>query len=108
MIELILGLGFLLTVGYGVMIAQIVVLARLLRSWAWIFIAIGFVIAGMRTIWGFIQRPAILIRAAASGNIPEGFTLEQWILLGTTFLSIGFLIAGFDRLRQDLRHIGLK
>lgn len=101
MIELILGLGFILAVGYAVMVAQIVALARLLRSWAWTLIAAGFVTAGVRTIWGFIQRPSALIRAAANGNLPEVLTVEQWILLSSTFLSLGLLIAGFDRLKRD-------
>lgn len=101
MIEVILALGFILTVGYAVMVAQIVALARLLRSQAWILIAAGFVSAGVRMVWGFIQRPSAMIRAVANGNMPEQLTAEQWIVFASTFLTIGLLIAGFDRLRRD-------
>ena len=102
MIEVILGLGFILTVGYVVLVAQIISLARMLRSWAWTLIAAGFVIAGLRAIWGFIQRPGVMIRAIANGNVPQGLSTEQWILLFMGFLSLGLVIAGFDRLRRDV------
>lgn len=107
MIELILLLGILLTVGFAIIVAQIVALARIFKSRAWVFVAGGFVVLAARTLWSFLKLPAAVIKAIGDQRMPENLTLEQWIMTGTVFVMIALFIAGFDTLRQNLRAVGV-
>lgn len=106
-VELLLGLGFALTIGFGVIVAQIVVLARILRSRAWLLLALAFITLYLRIIWAFIKQPATMIRAIGAGSMPESIPLESWIMIAALFLTVGLFIAAFDQQRRDLRHIGV-
>ena len=106
-------LSIVVTVAYGVIIAQAIVLRRILASRAWTFLAAAFVVGGARQLWGFIRLPAAILRAreftntAGQSSVPSAFTLEQCITIGAGFVMIGLFIAGLDRLRRDLRKIGV-
>lgn len=105
MIELLLGLTVLIVVGYGVIIVQMITLARLFRSRAWVLLAGGFVVTGARIGWGFIRLPARLIRNVE--RIPDALSIEQWILIVAAFVAIVLFILGLNVLRRNLRAIGI-
>ena len=106
-IEELFLLSFVLCCSFAVVVAQIIQLARLLRSRAWRLIAAGILVIGLRQLWNLIRLPAAILTAKAKGAMPESLTLENWLAIGAAFLAVGLLIAGFDSLRRDLRKIGI-
>ena len=82
-------------------------LSRIFRSTAWTFLAAGFGFLGLRQVWAITRMPAALRRAVARGVLIENIAAEQWILVALAFLAAGCLIVGMDRLRSDLRRIGV-
>lgn len=107
LIDQYLLISFLFTVLYGVVVAQAIALYRVLKSSAWMFLASGFVIAGLRLLWGLVRLPSAILKAQGKGQIPDSLTTEQYILIGGAFIALGLWIAGFDRLRRDLRKVGV-
>lgn len=106
-ISQLLLLSFVFAVGYVVIVFQVVALSRLYQSTAWKILAAGFILAGSMQIWRLIRFPVTMMKARAQGIIPEQLSLEQWINIGIAFLTVGLLILGFDKLRRDLRKIGI-
>lgn len=106
-IEQLLALSFLFAVGYVVIVFQVVALSRLYQSTAWKILAAAFTGAGMLQVWRLIRFPVTMLQAQARGAIPEQLSLEQWFNVAASFTIVGLLILGFDRLRRDLRNIGL-
>lgn len=106
-IEELIVIAFLLVCAFGVVVAQIIQLSRLFRTAAWTLIAAGILVIGLRQLWNLVRLPAAILRAQAQGVMPESLSWEQWIVIGTAFLAVGLLIAGFDKLRRDLRKIGI-
>ena len=101
-------ISFAIAIAFAAVVAQVVVLSRKLRSWAWWAIAAAFVILGIRQVWAFVSLPTAIMKARERGiAIPDHLTVEQKISIATIFVVIGLLIFGFDRLRRDLRHIGV-
>ena len=107
LIDQYLLISFVFTVLYGVIIAQAIALSRLLRSAAWWLIAGGFVLTGARLLWGLLRLPSAIVKAQAKGQIPDSLSTEQYLLIAVAFVTTGLWIAGFDKLRRDLRKIGL-
>lgn len=106
-IEELLVIAFLLTCAWGVVVAQTFALSRVFKTRAWILLALGVAGIGLRQIWGFVRLPAAILKAQTQGVMPDSLTNEQWITSAVAFIAIGLLIAGFDRLRRDLRKIGV-
>lgn len=106
-ISQLLLLSFAFAVGYVVIVFQVVALSRLYHSVGWGILAAAFVCAGGMQVWRLIRFPLTMIQAQARGNLPESLSLEQWINIGVAFLVVGLLITGFDKLRRDLRKIGI-
>lgn len=105
--EQVLLLAFALTVCYGVIVAQAIALWRVLRSWAWVLLASAFLVLGFRQVFGYIRLPAVILQAQKQGVMPESLSGEQWLQVGLAFLGLGLIILGLDRLRRDLRVIGI-
>ena len=103
----LLFLGFALSSGFGVVVAQAIALRRILKSWAWTWLATGFGIIGARQIVGLITLPATILRAQQQGVMPTQLSLMQWIMIATAFLATGIFILGLDQLRRDLRRLGI-
>ena len=82
-------------------------LSRLLRSTAWNFLAMGFGLLGVRQVWAITRIPGAARRAASRGLLLEQVAIEQWLLITLAFAATGCLIVGMDRLRADLRKIGV-
>lgn len=106
-ISQLLLLSFAFAVGYVVIVFQVVALSRLYHSVGWGIIAAGFIGAGGMQVWRLIRFPVTMIQAQVRGNLPERLSTEQWINIGMAFLIVGLLIVGFDKLRRDLRKIGI-
>ena len=106
-ISQLLLLSFLFAVGYVVIVFQVVALSRLYQSAGWRLLAIGFTAAGLMQVWRLIRFPLTMVQARVRGTLPEHLTLEQWVSIGVAFAIVGILIAGFDKLRRDLRKIGI-
>lgn len=106
-IEQLLVVAFLLVCAWGVVVAQVIALSRVLKTRAWVFVAVGVLVIGMRQVWGFVRLPTMILKAQARGTMPESLTVEQYITIAAAFVAIGFLITGFDKLRRDLRKIGV-
>lgn len=100
-------LSFAFAVGYVVIVFQVVALSRLYQSAAWRILAGGFTLAGAMQVWRLIRFPLTMMQARVRGTIPEQLSTEQWINVGISFLIVGLLIVGFDKLRRDLRKIGI-
>lgn len=106
-IEQLLLLSFVFAVGYVVIVFQVVALSRLYQSTAWRVLASGFILAGGMQVWRLIRFPITMMQARASGSLPDRLSLEQWINVAIGFVVVGLLIIGFDKLRRDLRKIGI-
>lgn len=106
-IEELLMIAFLLVCAWGVVVAQVIALSRLFKTRAWTFLMLGVLVIGLRQVWGFLRLPAAVLKAQTQGVLPENLTTEQYITIAAAFVAIGFLIAGFDKLRRDLRRIGV-
>lgn len=106
-IEELLTIAFLLVCAWGVVVAQVIALGRIFKTRAWTFLMVGVLVIGLRQVWGFVRLPAGILKAQAQGVMPENLTAEQYITIAAAFIAIGFLIAGFDKLRRDLRKIGI-
>lgn len=106
-IEELLTIAFLLVCAWGVVVAQVAALSRIFKTRAWTFLAIGVIVIGGRQVWGLVRLPAAILKAQTQGVLPERLTSEQYITITAAFVAIGLLIAGFDRLRRDLRKIGI-
>ena len=106
-IEQLLTLSFVFAVCYVVIVFQVVALSRLYQSRGWQILAAGFTLAGGFQVWRLIRFPIAMMQAQARGTLPEQLSLEQWINVGGGFLIVALLIIGFDKLRRDLRKIGL-
>lgn len=106
-IEQLLLLSFIFAVGYVVIVFQVVALSRLYQSTAWKILAIGFTLAGAMQVWRLIRFPVTMMQARARGSLPDRLSLEQWINVAVGFVVVGLLIIGFDKLRRDLRKIGI-
>lgn len=101
-------LALLLTVGYMIIVAQAVSLHRLLRSWAWTFLASAFVLAGALRVWSLLRLSSAILDAQSHGwKIPESLTLEQKITIPIVFAGVILFVLGFAWLRRDLRKIGV-
>lgn len=106
-IEQLLLLSFLFAIGYVVIMFQVIALSRLYRSQAWKILAAGFILAGAMQVWRLIRLPITMMQAQARGTLPDQLTWEQWFNVGMGFAIVGVLIIGFDKLRRDLRKIGI-
>lgn len=106
-ISQLLLLSFLFAIGYVVIVFQVVALSRLYQSRGWGILATGFIAAGAMQVWRLIRFPVTMMQARVRGNLPEHLTWEQWINVGVGFLVVAILIIGFDKLRRDLRKIGI-
>lgn len=106
-ISQLLLLSFLFAMGYVVIVFQVIALSRLYQSAAWRLLAIGFVAAGGMQVWRLIRFPLTMVQARVQGTLPEQLTWEQWINVTVGFAIVAILIAGFDKLRRDLRRIGI-
>ena len=107
LIDQYLLIAFVFTVLYGVIVAQAIQLSRLLRSAAWWLLAGGFICAGGRLLWNLLRLPAAIVKAQGRGQMPDTLTTEQYILIGAAFIALCLWIAGFDRLRRDLKKVGV-
>jgi hypothetical protein len=107
LIDQYLLIAFVFTVGYMIVVAQAFALQRVLNSIAWKLIAGAFALSGARIVWSLIRLPATIMRAQAEHRMPERLTGEEWVQIGWAGLVIVVLIFGFDRLRRDLRKVGI-
>lgn len=103
LILLLLGL----TVGYAVVMFQIVTLARLHRSTAWWVGAGTFVLSAGKAVKGLVRLPAAIIEAQMKGYMVTRLTGEQWLDVVWSYLIIAGLVWFFDRLRRDLKKLGV-
>lgn len=106
-ISQLLLLSFAFAVGYVVIVFQVVALSRLYHSTGWGILAAAFTGAGGMQVWRLIRFPLTMMQARARGTLPDQLSIEQWINVGIAFLIVGLLIIGFDKLRRDLRKIGI-
>lgn len=100
-------LSFIFAVGYVVIIFQVVALSRLYQSRGWGILAGGFILAGSIQIWRLIRFPLMIMQARIHGTLPEFLTAEQWVNIGTAYVVVILLIIGFDKLRRDLKTLGI-
>ena len=101
----LLFLAFALVTSFGVVVAQAIALRRVLRSWAWTWLAAGFSVIGLRQLWGLITLPAAILKAKQQVVLPPQLSFMQWMLIALAFLATGLFILGLDRLRRDLRNL---
>lgn len=106
-ISQLLLLSFAFAVCYVVIVFQVVALSRLYHSVGWGILAAAFIGAGGMQVWRLIRFPLTMMQARVQGSIPEQLSTEQWINVGMAFAVVGLLIIGFDKLRRDLRKIGI-
>jgi hypothetical protein len=107
LVSQLLLLSFVFAVGYVVLVFQVVALSRLYQSTAWRIVAAGFILAGAMQVWRLIRFPLTMMQARVRGNLPEQLSIEQWINVSIGFLVVALLVIGFDKLRRDLRKIGI-
>lgn len=120
MLELYQTLGLCIAVLCVVIIFQSILLGRILRSWAWRFLLAGFLIIGGLQAYRFVTLPVTMLRAIqmkeelakvnprlAETILPETLTLTQQLIIVITFAFFILVILGLDRLRRDLKKIGV-
>ena len=54
-----------------------------------------------------MKLPTAILKAQVHGQLPENLNAEQWITIAILFGAVICLIIGFDKLRRDLRRIGV-
>ena len=97
----------------GVIVAQSFAVARLIKSWSWVLIASAFAVLEARQIWRFVRLPATILRAqtfvnkAGENAMPARLSIEEWVNIGAGLLFLVLIIAYFDRMRRDLRKLGI-
>ena len=96
-----------MAVGFGVIAAQSIAIARILHSRAGWYKAAAFALIGLLQVWTFVRLSAAINEARAKGALPDSLPLTQWVRVGVIFIAVGLLIAGFDRMRRDLRKLGI-
>jgi len=112
-IEQLLLLSFVFTIGYGVIVAQTIALNRVFYKFvgyysrAWALFSIAFTIAGGLRVWALIRLPIQIAQAQSKGALPANLTFEQKITIGLSMLVIALLILAFDRHRRDLLRLGV-
>jgi len=92
---------------YVAIIFQVVALSRLYQSKAWMILASGWILVGALHTWNTARLPIALTQAKLRGAIPDGLTPEQWIRIAGLFITLWLFIIGHDRLRRDLRKLGI-
>lgn len=98
---------FIFVALYGVIVAQVIALRRALRSTAWTLLMSAYIIGGLLQIWRLLRLPIMIMQAKVKGVLPETLTFEQWATVVVSFLIVILLILGFNRLRRDLRKVGI-
>lgn len=106
-VEILMFITFAFAVGFAVLVGQSIEIAYLVKSTSGWLKAVGFFLIGALQVWGFIRLPIAIMEAQSKGVLPASLTAEQWIRIALGFTALGFLIAGFHRLRQDLRDLGM-
>lgn len=106
-ISQLLLLSFAFAVLYVVIVFQVVALSRLYQSRGWLILATAFIGAGAMQVWRLIRFPLAMMQAQVRGTLPERLSMEQWLTIGVGFAIVTVLIIGFDRLRRDLRTLGM-
>lgn len=92
---------------YVAIIFQVVTLSRLYQSKAWVILASAWILVGLLHLWNTARLPIALTQAKLKGTIPEGLTAGQWIRVAIAFITLWLFIAGHDKLRRDLKKIGI-
>jgi hypothetical protein len=100
-------IAFLLSLGFCVVVGQAIAISRIHRTLPWTLLAMGLTVIGVRQVWNLVRLPIALEQARIRGTLPESLTWEQTILIGSAFVGVGLLIAGFDILRRHYRNIGI-
>lgn len=105
--EKLILIAFMLAVSFSVVVGQIIAISRIHRTAPWTLIAAGMTVLAGRIVYGLVRLPVQIQQAKIRGTLPESLSWEQVILIGTAFLAVGLLIAGFDLLRRHYRNIGI-
>lgn len=99
----VLGLG----IAFAVVMFQVIILARIYRSWAWWVGAGTFVLLASRQIYGLVTLPSSLVQAQMKGTMIERLTWDQWLLVLWAYAIVAGFIWFFDWLRRDLKKLGV-
>lgn len=86
---------------------QIVALARIYHSGAWLVGAVAFILLGSKQIKNLLRLPAAIMDAQAKGVMINHLSLEQWIDVIWSYAAIAAFIWFLDWLRRDLKKIGV-
>ena len=92
---------------YVAIIFQVVALSRAYQSNGWWVLASAWITVGALHIWNTARLPIALTRAKLKGTLPDALTADQWVKVALAFIVLWLFIAGHDKLRRDLKKIGI-
>lgn len=90
---------------YVFLVGQVLTTRKRLKSTAWNLLALAFIFGSLRQIWTVLALLETLKRERNLGlQVP---TSNQWISVILAVFLVSLSVAGFEKLRRDLRKIGV-